>query len=436
MVNIIDKRFTQKNETIENRQKFIKRYKKSIKNAVREAVNSDSIKDFKFKDKKIKIKVNGEDSMDIPSPHNDPENGNYDYIHVGNKQYQTGDTITKPPKDGGKQVKGGKDKGDDDGFEFELTEKEFADFFFEDLELPEMIKKRFTGDAYEIQRCGYSNSGGPSSLNIKQTIIRAFMRRFALNKKYEKDELDKKLRKKHLELASLCKGEDSRTTNDIINTTEDIKVTELEIVDIQKKIHFLEDVDMRYNYRDRVDLPSTKAVMFCLMDVSGSMGETEKDIAKRFFLLLNMFLQRNYDTVDVVFVRHAEWAEECDEQTFFYGKESGGTVVSTGYHKIREIIDSRYDSNNWNIYIAQATDGDNYDDDNMLVHDLLVNSLLPVAQYFAYIEIGKTWREASDLYSVFEILQERFKNLAVRVINDYPEIFEVFRSLFKKDKLQ
>ncbi len=411
MTNIVDRRFSPKDGAINNRQKFIKRYKNSIKKAVRDILDTESIKDFKFKDKKIRIRAtDDEDSLNIPHVHNDSSDGVYDHVHVGNKKYSKGQEIPKPEK-GNKKGKGGSNKGgDNDDFEFTLTEEEFANIFFEDLELPEMIKKRFTGDSYEIQRAGYSNTGGPSSLNLKQTIIRAFTRRKALQSQADK--------------------QDEAENNDKKIGPEG---AEMELTKRRKRINFLEETDLRFNYRDRVDVPTTKAVMVALMDVSGSMGEKEKDIAKRFFMLLGMFLKTNYSAVDIVFVRHAEWAEECDEETFFHGRESGGTVISTGYAKINEILQARYNPELWNIYIAQATDGDNFDYDNDEAERLLVDCLLPVTQYFAYIEIGDK-NCGSRVFRMLERVGQSFKKVQARLIDDYKEIFEVFRSLFKKEK--
>lgn len=403
MSHIVDKRFTIKDGHVVNRQKFIDRYKAKIKDAIKKTLSGESIKDFKFKDKKIKIKTDG--GIDLPSLDYDYEEGVYDSVAVGNKTFKKGDKVKKPIK--GSSSQGSDSGGGKDEFEFMLTEQEFADLFFEDLELPDLVKKQFTGDVYEIQRAGYSNTGGPSSLSVRQTIIRAYMRRYALKK--QDDKKDDKL---------ILDGE---------------KI----VLKPKKKISFLEDTDLRYNHRDRVDVPASKAVMFCLMDISGSMGETEKDIAKRFFLLLSMFLQKNYDIVDIVFVRHAEWAEECTEEVFFHGKESGGTVISTGYAKILEIIQARYKVDSWNIYIAQASDGDNFEYDNANMTQLLTQHMLPLVQYFAYIEIKSgmfSEDKPSELYQVFEKICGTTKNLSIRIIKDYKEIFEVFRSLFKKRK--
>lgn len=408
MTHIVDKRFTQKDGSVANRQKFLKRYRESIKKAVRGIIGKETIKDFSFRNKKIKISSDSDTSIDLPDIRNDSNNGVYDSISVGNKKYRKGDRQLKP-EEGKSGGSGNSSNGETDEFEFTLTEDEFADFFFEDLELPDLIKKQFTGDAYVIERAGYSNTGGPSSLCIKQTIIRAFMRRYALQKSKDKHEK-----------ARDCDSE--------------INPEGLNILSKRRKIHFLEEIDLRYNYRDRVDLPTTKAVMFCLLDVSGSMGETEKDIAKRFFLLLKLFLEYNYEKVEIVFIRHADWAEECDEEKFFYGRESGGTIVSTGYECIHSIIKERYDVNTCNIYIAQASDGDNFDSDNPILEEILVNDLLPLTQYFAFIEINNPdyrWRD-SDLLKVINNISKRCNNLQARVIQKYSDIYEVFRSLFKK----
>ena len=116
---------------------------------------------------------------------------------------------------------------------------------------------------------------------------------------------------------------------------------------------------MRYRRFEPQPKPVAQAVMFCLMDVSGSMTEHMKDLAKRFFALLYLFLKRRYKHVDIVFIRHTHEAREVDEETFFYSPETGGTVVSTALEEMARIVDDRYPPDDWNIYAAQASDGDN-----------------------------------------------------------------------------
>ncbi len=127
--------------------------------------------------------------------------------------------------------------------------------------------------------------------------------------------------------------------------------------------------------------------MFCLMDVSGSMGEREKDLAKRFFILLHLFLERRYKSVDIVFIRHTHDAQEVDEETFFYSRQSGGTIVSTALEKMLEIQRARYATADWNIFAAQASDGYTQSGDARRCVELLDSALMPICQYYAYIEI-------------------------------------------------
>lgn len=389
MTIIVDKRNLPKNTNVGSRQKFIDKYKGTIKKHIRNIIDKNSIKDFSKGSKKIKIKI---DDLDEPSFEFDRSTGNKDIIYVGNKHFKKGDKATKPRSGG--QGNGGAGNGGsgDDEFEFILTEKEFSDLFFEDLALPNLVKKQFFGSSWEIQHAGYSRSGGPSSLNIKKTMLNAYGRRLAIKNRYEEK-------------------------------------------DTKKKIQYIEDIDLRYNFKDKIDVPTTRAVMFCLMDVSGSMGEKQKDIAKRFYILLAMFLKRNYQIVDIVFIRHTEYAEEVNEQDFFYKKESGGTIISSGYEKVSSIINSRYNEEQWNIYIAQASDGDNWDDDNRLMLDILTTKLLPVSQYFAYINVGNDYYRGAEDSKVFRIMKQTMKshsNLQAKEVNDYKDIFPVFRSLFKK----
>ena len=118
-------------------------------------------------------------------------------------------------------------------------------------------------------------------------------------------------------------------------------------------IPFIDTFDLRYNHRVRQPKPSTQAVMFCLMDVSGSMHQKRKDIAKRFFILLYLFLTRTYERIQLVFIRHHTTAKEVAENDFFYSRETGGTVVSSALQLMNEIVQERYPSNEWNIYAAK-----------------------------------------------------------------------------------
>ena len=145
-------------------------------------------------------------------------------------------------------------------------------------------------------------------------------------------------------------------------------------------IPYIDPLDVRYRRFEAQPKPVAQAVMFCLMDVSGSMTEHMKDLAKRFYVLLYIFLKRRYKNVDVVFVRHTHQAQEVDEDTFFNSPETGGTVVSTALEVMQGVVAERYSPDSWNIYAAQASDGDNTASDNDKTAALLVDTILPVCQ--------------------------------------------------------
>ena len=154
---------------------------------------------------------------------------------------------------------------------------------------------------------------------------------------------------------------------------------------------FLDTNDLRYNLHVKRPVPTSQAVMFCLMDVSGSMDQQIKDMAKRFYLLLYMFLKRHYERTDIVFIRHHTVAKEVDEQEFFYSRETGGTVVSSALRLMKEVIDARYSPNEWNIYGAQASDGDNWNDDSPICRKLLEKSSC------RWCSTSLTWRSPSAI---------------------------------------
>ncbi len=171
--------------------------------------------------------------------------------------------------------------------------------------------------------------------------------------------------------------------------------------------------------------------MFCLMDVSGSMAQEIKNLAKRFFILLHLFLKRNYQKIEVVFIRHHTVASEVNEEEFFYSRETGGTVVSSALKMMEQIVRERYPTSDWNIYAAQASDGENWSDDSPLCRDLLQSSILPVVQHYAYIEINSG--SDQELWHAYDEISGEFPdNFAMKKVTGPPDIFPVFHELFEK----
>jgi uncharacterized sporulation protein YeaH/YhbH (DUF444 family) len=216
-------------------------------------------------------------------------------------------------------------------------------------------------------------------------------------------------------------------------------VLELERAQLRMRIvPFIDPLDVRYRRFEMVPRPQAKAVMFCLMDVSGSMDEHMKDLAKRFYSLLYLFLKRRYKRVEVVFIRHTHEAREVDEETFFHSRESGGTVVSTALEEMARVVQERFPANQWNIYAAQASDGDNLPIDNTTTITLLKNIILPMVQYYAYLEVGHPSDEpqgssdSTSLWRAYELVEGDGVPFVMRKVTHRRDIYPVFRELFEK----
>jgi len=203
-----------------------------------------------------------------------------------------------------------------------------------------------------------------------------------------------------------------------------------------RRIPYIDPIDIRYRRFETEPRPIAQAVMFCLMDVSGSMSEHMKDLAKRFYMLLYVFLTRRYRHVEIVFIRHTDRAEEVDEETFFRSPASGGTQVSSVLEAMRQIVTTRYRPSDWNIYAAQASDGDNSQPDGEITGRLLTNAILPVTRYFAYLEVGESSSSDampdSNLWTLYQRLREQGAALSMRKVRNRSEIFPVFHELFQR----
>ena len=419
MANFIDRRLNAKGKSTVNRQRFINRYKKQIKKAVSDAVTHRSVTDV---DKGEKISI---PTRDISEPtFHQGSGGVRDRVHPGNDQFSRGDQIERPPSGNGQGAGQGEasDSGEgNDDFVFQISKDEYLELLFEDLELPNLQNNRLNKLVeYQVYRAGFTNDGVPANINIVRSLRSSIARRMAMTstKKRTLNELQQELEELESKAGS---------------NAERILVLKAEIDDLQrriKKVPFIDTFDLRYNNYAKREVPSSQAVMFCLMDVSGSMDQATKDMAKRFYILLYLFLTRTYKNLEVVYIRHHTQAKEVDEHEFFYSQETGGTIVSSALKLMHEIQQKRYPENEWNIYAAQASDGDNWADDSPSCHQILETKLLPVVRYFSYIEI--TNRAHQTLWREYETLQKSHDNIAVQHIKQAEDIYPVFRELFKK----
>jgi uncharacterized sporulation protein YeaH/YhbH (DUF444 family) len=411
--------------------RFLKRTRARIKEAVDKAVRERTISDA-AKGGSVSIPSDG---ISEPVFRDSDAGGDRQRVLPGNKEFVTGDRIDKPKGGQGGRGRKGADDGDgEDDFTFALTENEFLDLLFEDLELPDLIKASLKDAKHaEPRRAGYSSDGMIPNLNVLRTMRQSLSRRLALRRpsRAEVEKLEARLK----EIADLPPSEALRLEE--VRLREELK----RLKHLQRAIPYIDPIDVRYNRFTRVVVPRAKAVMFCLMDVSASMGEREKDLAKRFFILLHLFLKRKYERVDVVFVRHTHEAKEVDEHEFFYGRETGGTVVSSALEEMIEIRDKRYSPAEWNIYCAEASDGDNSGGDTDHCVDLLTEAILPSMQYFAYIEIADRdisshWSggDSKELWRGYASLAETAPNFAMRKVSNPADIYPVFRELFARQR--
>ena len=417
MTHVIDRRLNSRNKSAVNRQRFLRRYKHQIQKAVQEAVKERSITDM---ERGESITVPSKDVSEPVFQHG--AGGRRQTVHPGNKEFIAGDRIPRQSQGGGGGGSEASNTGEGvDDFAFQISQEEFLEFLFEDLELPNLIKRHLKGtDSFKYVHAGYSADGIPAKLSIVRSLKVSKARRVALT-----GESRRKLREKKAELA-----EDPDEVKS--------KRLQIEIEELERRINrvpFLDTYDLRYNLHVKQPVPTSKAVMFCLMDVSGSMDQRIKDMAKRFFLLLYLFLKRSYERTEIVFIRHHTVAKEVDEQEFFYSRETGGTVVSSALKLMKEVMEERYSPEQWNIYGAQASDGDNWNDDSPGCRKLLEGSILPNVQYFSYVEI--TRRDHQALWREYEKLGERFsEGFAQRRIAEVGDIYPVFRDLFQKKTMK
>jgi uncharacterized sporulation protein YeaH/YhbH (DUF444 family) len=426
-MHIVDRRLNPGGKSFANRQRFLRRAKDMVEKAVREASKDRAIGDL---DSPGEISIPSEGTREPTFRHS--QGSRRDLVLPGNKEYVEGDLIERPRGEGegdgaGGQV--GRGDGQEDAFRFILTRDEFLSIFLDDLELPDLAKRRVAQTEKEgLRRAGFTTTGTPANLALHRTLQTSLSRRIALKRPKQDaiDELERRIAE--AELRDAAEAERLRA--------------ELKALQVKRaRISYLDPIDLRYRRFERFPKPVTQAVMFCLMDVSGSMTEHMKDLAKRFFMLLHVFLTRRYKRVEIVFIRHTDRAGEVDEETFFRSAETGGTMVSSALHEMARIVRERYDPGVWNIYAAQASDGDNLSSDNPQTRELLQNQILPLCQYFAYVEVSGPNVDTqgyvphhgqSSLWITYAALQKENEKFQMRRVSRREHIYSVFRQLFQR----
>jgi uncharacterized sporulation protein YeaH/YhbH (DUF444 family) len=421
-MQVVDRRLNPKSKSLGNRQRFLRRAKAEIREAIKESLKSRKVAEAEGSEK-VTIRSK---SLREPSFTLGRNTGSRDYVLPGNEEYKVGDEIPKPQGGlGGRGSQGASDGEGQDEFTFTLTKEEFLDLFFDDLRLPNLVKVKLKDlKAPKMARAGFTMDGSPARLNRGRTMRRSLGRRMALRRPSlaEIERLEAELAAAQAEtpvdaakVAALCAKIEHKQR-------------------LRKTIAYIDPLDLQYNRFERVPKPTTQAVMFCLMDASASMTEPLKDLAKRFFMLLHVFLARYYREVHIVFIRHTSTAAEVDEETFFRSTDTGGTVISSALDEMLKVVRERYSPSDWNIYAAQASDGDNFHDDMPRCLELLDKEILPLCQYFAYIETahGERFNDTVEtpVWHGYTEVARRRRNFAMRRVAAPEDIFPVFHDLF------
>jgi hypothetical protein len=426
---IVDRRANPQGKSLPNRQRFLERAREQVKKAVADSVSRRRIGDLDSTEE-VRVQVDG---IEEPSFREAPT-GDHDYVLPGTGTINRGDHIPKPS--GGQGSGGGAGSGagrghGEDAFEFVLTREEFLKYFLDELELPHLLRTSLAHtELSKPRRAGISVYGQPSALDVRRTMRNSMARRIALGRPDRAA-----IEALQAEIAEAIEADDA----------ERLAAARAALAEAEQRkirIPYVDPVDVRYARHERQPQPATEAVMFCLMDVSGSMTEHMKDLAKRFFMLLHLFLERKYVRVHVVFIRHTENAQEVDEETFFRSKETGGTVVSSALAMMLEVQQDRFPPDRFNIYVAQASDGDNYTSDRGKVETLMRTHILPIVRYFAYVETSggtpgffhTNQSQTTDLWATYAALAAGAdaNNLAMRQLSEARDVWHVLADLFAK----
>ena len=419
-MHIIDRRLNPGSKSLENRQRFLRRAKALVQGAVKKSSQDRDIKEV-LEGGEVSIPLDG-----MNEPRFRREGGTRDMVLPGNKKFIEGDILPRSGEGRGRASAPG--EGDsEDAFRFVLSRDEFVDLFLDDLELPDLAKRKLAeAESEGLRRAGYATSGSPANISVSRTVRLALARRVALRR--PRPETIAELE------AELAECDDEERRSELLAEIEALQAK-------ARRIPFIDPIDIRFRRFETTPQQVAQAVMFCLMDVSGSMSEHMKDLAKRFYMLLYVFLTRRYRHVEIVFIRHTDRAEEVDEDTFFHGPASGGTLVSSALEAMHEIVRSRFRPADWNIYAAQASDGDNATSDSDAVSRLLTEKILPVSQFFAYLEVGEAGGSTFDmsdssLWTLYQRLRADGVPLSMRKVSDRSEIFPVFHDLFQRRRKQ
>ena len=397
-----------RDRSAEDRRRHRELIEESIKKNLGNIIAEESIIG-KSKDKKIKIPIKGIKEYQFIYGKNKPG------IGVGDGDEKRGDKFSGEASNNSGKGKAGNQEGEEI-YETEITIEEVVKYLFDDLNLPDIDKKQLSQlEEKSYRKLGYQNKGIPPKLAKKRSVVEKIKRKQSYKRALEEQAQVKPAPNK----ADLDSNEDEVCSNSITSVSTQ-----------KERFPFIED-DLRYYRIKEENKRDYNAVVLCIMDVSGSMDQTKKYLARSFYFLLYQFLQLKYANVDVVFIAHTTVAKEVNEKEFFHRGESGGTYISSGYEKALEIISERYSPANWNVYAFHCSDGDNWSEDNNKAIES-AKKLCGVCNLFGYGEIVPGYYSIGSTIKTELLSKIDSKNFAAININKKEDVLPALKKLLDK----
>lgn len=372
--------------TAEDRRRHQKLVEDSIKKNLVDILSEESLIGQNSQ-KKIKIPIKGIKEYQFVYGKNTSGVGS------GDGSEKRGDVIGSE-KEGNAKGKGNKGAGNEEGediFETEITLEDIFQYIFDDLELPNLKKKKISEILMEgsKKKSGYQRNGIPPRLAKKRTVVEKLKRKQGMKRALREN-----------------------NENAVI-----------------ERFPFKKD-DIRY-YRVKPRMKKEyNAVVICIMDTSASMDQTKKYLARSFFFMLYSFIKMKYEKVQVEFIAHSTVGKIVTEEEFFHKVESGGTYVSSGYQKALELIRQKYNPSTYNIYAFHASDGDNWSEDNERAIKS-VNELCDVCNLFGYAEI-MTYGYSSTIKKKYSQEIKR-DNFAIVTMQKKEDLWNAIRDVLKAE---
>ena len=313
----------------------------------------------------------GKDLVSIPVPQIDIPHfvyGSKQLGGVGQGDGDVGDPVGGSGEEQDARGKAGKDPAEH-LLEVDITLDELADILGEELALPDIENKGRSRIAASKERYAGSRRAGPESLRHFKRTYREALKRAISSGLYDPD-------------------------NPVVVPQHD---------------------DKRYRSWKENTEPVANAVILYMMDVSGSMGDEQKEIVRIESFWIDTWLRRQYQGLESRYIIHDAVAREVDRHTFFHTRESGGTKISSAYELCEKIVTKRYPPAEWNVYAFHFSDGDNWGDDIPHCIEILNEKLLPRVNLFGYGQVESPYGSGEFFEYVNEMLGERDNVVCSRI---------------------